>query len=60
VFTATYQGEVFALDRATGAIVWSWAAPGGINSSPAAADDTILWPVGLADPPRLVALRLPR
>lgn len=58
VFTATFQGTIYALDRATGATVWTWDAPGGINGWPAVADDLIVWPVGLANPPRLVALRV--
>jgi glucose dehydrogenase len=60
VFTATFQAKVLAFDRATGALVWTWDAPGGINGWPAVADDVMLWPVGFADPARLVALRLPR
>ncbi len=57
VLTATFQGRVFALDRATGGTLWTWEAPGGINAWPAVAGDTIVWPIGMADPPRLVALR---
>jgi len=60
VFTAVYQGTVVALDRATGSTVWTWDAPGGVNGWPAVADDLIVWPIGIADPARLVALRLPR
>ena len=60
VFTGTYQGEIYALRRDTGEIVWHDVAPGGINGWPAVADDTIYWPVGMADPPALVAFRLPR
>ena len=58
VFTATFAGRIHALDRATGATVWTWDAPGGINGWPAVAGDLIVWPVGLARPPRLIALRL--
>ena len=58
VFTATFQGKIYALDRATGATVWTYDAPGGMNGWPAVADDIIVWPVGLANPPRLVAFRL--
>lgn len=60
VFTATYQGQILALDRGTGAIVWTWDAPGGINGWPAVADDLIVWPIGVATPARVIALRLPR
>ncbi|MBM4269133.1 MAG: hypothetical protein FJ144_21420 [Deltaproteobacteria bacterium] len=59
VFTANFVGRIFALDRATGATAWTWDAPGGIHAWPAVAGDTIVWPIGLAEPPRLVALRLP-
>jgi glucose dehydrogenase len=58
VLTATFAGRIYALDRGTGATVWTYDAPGGINDWPAVADDLIVWPVGLARPPRLVALRL--
>ena len=59
VLTATFQGAILALDRATGREVWRYAAPGGVNGWPAVAGDTIFWPIGLAQPPRLLALRLP-
>ena len=41
-----------------GAEVWRHTAPGGINGWPAVAGDLIVWPVGTANPPRLLALRL--
>ena len=59
VFTATFQERIYALARDSGEIVWEHDAPGGINGWPAVADDLIVWPVGLAQPPALVALRLP-
>jgi outer membrane protein assembly factor BamB len=59
VLTGTFQGDIYALDRATGAEVWRYRAPGGVNGWPAVAGDTIFWPIGLAQPPRLLALRLP-
>lgn len=59
VLTGTYQGDLFAFDRATGEQVWTWAAPGGTNGWPAVAGDTIVWPISLARPAQLVALRLP-
>lgn len=58
VFTAIFAGRIFALDRATGATVWTYDAAGPINGWPAVADDLIVWPVGLARPPRLVAFRV--
>ena len=60
VFVGTYQGRIHVLDRATGAIVRTIEAPGGINGWAAATRDTIVWPVGLADPPVLVAYRIAR
>jgi glucose dehydrogenase len=59
VFTGTYQGIIYALDRSTGEIVWELEAPGGINGWPAAVGDQIVWPIGLAQPATLLALRLP-
>jgi len=35
VFTATYNGSVYALSTKTGAILWKTKAPSGINSFPA-------------------------
>jgi glucose dehydrogenase/plastocyanin len=58
VFTSTFTGEVLAFDRASGKQVWSWKAPGGINSPMSAAGDTLLVPVGLGARPALVALKL--
>lgn len=59
VLTATLTGRILAFDRATGEEVWSMQAAGGINGWPAVAGDTIVWPVGFADPAHLMALRLP-
>lgn len=58
VFTSTHDGIIYALAREDGAIVWSLAIPGGINAWPSVAGDTILFPVGIASPPMLVAFRL--
>lgn len=58
VLTSTADGIVYALDRATGAEVWRYAAAGGINGWPAVTGGTVLVPVGLSEPPQLVALRL--
>jgi outer membrane protein assembly factor BamB len=60
VFVGTFQGRIHALRRDTGAIVHSFDAPGGINGWAAATKDTIVWPVGLAEPPVLVAYRVAR
>ncbi len=59
VFTGTFQGDIFALDRASGEVVWSHDAPGGINGWPAVTGGLIVWPIGLSDPPGLLALGLP-
>lgn len=58
LFTATYDGVIYALGREDGAIVWRYQAPGGIIAWPAVADDTIVWPVGLGRDPVVLALRL--
>lgn len=59
VLTATAQGDILALDRSTGELLRTIPAAGGINGWPAATDDTIVWPVGQAEPAALVAYRLP-
>lgn len=58
LFTATYDGTVYALSRRDGSEVWSWQAPGGTNSWPAVVGDTIVWAFGLGDDPSVIALRL--
>jgi outer membrane protein assembly factor BamB len=58
VFTATLDGIVYALSRQDGKVVWQWQAPGGTNSWPAVAGDTIVWAFGLGDDPSVVALSL--
>lgn len=60
VLTATFQGHLYALDRETGEIVMDRDLGGGINGWLAAAGDTLIVPVGMAEPPHLLALRLPR
>ena len=59
VFTALLDGTVLALDRDGGKIVWREKLAGGINGWMSVAGDTIVVPVGTADPPQLVALSLP-
>ena len=59
LFTSTLVGEILALDRATGRVVWRHQADGGINGWPAVAGDLLVIPVGIADPPHLLAFRLP-
>lgn len=58
VFTATFDGVVYAYDRMTGDEVFSWQAPAGINGWPAVAGDMIIWPVGQGGTPSVVALSL--
>jgi glucose dehydrogenase len=58
LFTATWDGTVYALSRQDGSEVWKWQAPGGTNSWPAVAGDTIVWAFGLGDDPSIIALRL--
>jgi len=59
VFTATFDGKVYAFNRFTGDQVWTYQAPGAINAWPAFSGDTMLLPVGLASPfPVLMALKL--
>jgi alcohol dehydrogenase (cytochrome c) len=48
VFTATFNGKVYALDAQTGARLWSAQAPAGVNGFPAVDGDTLL--VGAAAP----------
>lgn len=57
VFTSTFDGMIYALDRATGQEVWKYQAPGSINGWPAVSGDTIIFPVGLGQTPQLIAFR---
>ena len=58
VFTATYDGTIYAFNRKTGDQIWTHKASGGINAWPAVADDTIIFPVGLGKPPQLIAFKI--
>jgi glucose dehydrogenase len=60
VFTSTFDGMIYALNRATGEEVWSYQAAGGINLTPAVAGDRMIFPVGVpgSAPPHLLALRI--
>jgi outer membrane protein assembly factor BamB len=58
VFTATYDGTVYALRRADGSVAWRGDVGAGIIAWPAVAGGTIVWPAGLGRDPELVALRL--
>lgn len=59
VLTATADGLLIALDRATGRQVWTHQAPGGLNGWPAASGDVLVWPIGLASPAMLVGFKAP-
>jgi outer membrane protein assembly factor BamB len=58
LFTATYDGVIYALAREDGGILWTHQAPGGIIAWPAVAADTLVWPIGLGRDPQMIALRL--
>lgn len=58
VFTSTYNGKIYAFDRANGTVAWSYQASGNINGWPAVSGDTILFPVGVGKPPQLLAFRI--
>jgi outer membrane protein assembly factor BamB len=58
VFTSTYDGKIYAFNVKTGAEVWTYQAPGGINGWPAVKGDTIIFPVGLGKTPQLLSFKI--
>ena len=58
VFTATYDGKIYAYNAKTGEQLFTYQGPGGINAWPAVAGDTIIWPTGVGGIPSLIALRV--
>lgn len=58
VFTATYDGTIYAFQAKTGQQLFKWKAPAGINAWPAIVGNTVLWPCGVGAQAQLVALRL--
>lgn len=58
VFTATFDGMVYAFKRSNGEQVWTYQAPGAVNAWPSFSGDTMLLPIGLGGFPSLIALRL--
>ena len=60
-FPAGVRGTIYALDQATGEIVWRHQAQGATNGWPSVAGDMIIYPIGLVEEPQvphLLALRL--
>ena len=58
VFTATFDGTMYAFKTTTGETLWTYKFPAGVNSWPTIAGDTVLWPCGLGSVPSLVAFKL--
>ncbi|HIH03375.1 MAG TPA: PQQ-binding-like beta-propeller repeat protein, partial [Methanoregulaceae archaeon] len=46
VFTATFDGTIYAFNRTDGAQLWTYKAPSAINGWPAVSGNTIVWPAG--------------
>jgi len=58
VFTATFDGKIYAFNNKTGEKVWEYQAPGGINGWPAVKGNTIIFPVGMGKTPELIAFKI--
>ncbi len=58
VFTGTFDGMLYAFNRNTGAQVWSYQAPSGVNAWPAVAGDTLVWPLGGPGIPSVIGFKL--
>lgn len=59
VFTATYDGMIYAFKRDTGTQVWSYQAPAGVNAFPAFAGDMMVLPVaGPGGPASIIGFKL--
>jgi outer membrane protein assembly factor BamB len=59
VFTATYDGMLYAFKRDTGEQVWSYKAPAGVNAFPAFAGDMMVLPVaGPGGPASIIGFKL--
>lgn len=59
VFTATFDGNVYAFDRNDGSEVFRYAAPPSINAPLTIVNNLVLIPVGATETPALMALKLP-
>ncbi len=57
VFTADLNGMIYGFDKKTGAELYTFQAPAGINGWPAVAGNTIVWPAGRGENATLIALR---
>lgn len=58
VFTSTFSGKIYAFNAKTGAKVWEYQAPGGINGWPAVKGDSIIFPVGIGSKPVLLSFKI--
>jgi outer membrane protein assembly factor BamB len=58
VLTATFNGMIYAFQAKTGAQLFSYQAPAGINSWPAIVGNMIVWPAGVGGTPTLIALHV--
>ena len=58
VFTATFNGKIYAFQAKTGQQLFSYQAPAGINAWPAVGGNMIIWPVAVGGTPLLLALHI--
>ena len=56
VFTATYDGTIYAFKTTTGEQLFTYKAPAGINGWPAVAGNMIIWPAGVGANSSVIAL----
>ena len=62
VFTSVFSGKVYAMNRSSGEVVWSFQAGAGINAPLAVAKNMLIVPAGMpleeGRSPSIIALRL--
>ncbi len=58
VLTATFTGKIYAFQAKTGAQLFTYQAPTGINSWPAIAGNMIIWPAGVGLTPTVLAFHV--
>ena len=62
VFTSVFSGKVYAMNRSSGEVVWSFQAGAGINAPLAVAKNMLIVPAGMpleeCRSPSIIALRL--